>query len=471
MDIINVIKKLNKLNISELKLVFKKIYKNKKCPHFKKDIIIKLCEPFQMKYKIGGGRGGGRGGGHGGGRGGSRGGGRGGDITDLINMFTKLKLGVQIPTKNPKTKLNVIPVKEYVRTWNNSECNGGYKIDDDDNLLGKGADGWVYKAKGIDGKKVAIKVINISSFTRNGHFFYKTDVLNSFSSEIKLGLLGAEYEISPKIYDWWLCEYKGEIPTANPWGAKPNAQSDENYGLCSDFYPSKDPFGEGCKNVDTGFIVMERLTETLYDYIIRKSIEYKYKKIASKLHDLLKKLERCIFFMGIYPYDAHPGNWMLNKKGTLYMTDFGRIMHIKDIYETQIKSLKVKDKVVIYRDISSKHDEAGKKGIIKKFKGSFVEIELKDKTTVKIPKENILPLSNLDDLFNSFKRVIKKSVCFGAWNVGIKDNLDKNPLYIICSIFQNINITFHIYEKITNILKNWDDGITIQTVMAEISTV
>lgn len=105
MDIINVIKKLNKLNISELKLVFKKIYKNKKCPHFKKDIIIKLCEPFQMKYKIGGGRGGGRSSGRGGGRGGQ------------ILMFAS---AIVCRISEPQLSLGVVPPAHHRTVVNNS---------------------------------------------------------------------------------------------------------------------------------------------------------------------------------------------------------------------------------------------------------------------------------------------------------------------------------------------------------------
>jgi hypothetical protein len=460
--------RLTNLSTNELKIIFTKMYKNKKCPISKKDIISKLCSPLYKKYRMKRtlknnvsiqpykkGK---------------------YDITTLRNMFANLSLNeIQtvniLPIKFTTNNKFEVPTKENRHTWEHSDCNNGYMFKE---IIGKGSDGWVYKAT-KDSNTVAIKVVNLSSDiykntnTNKNLYVTKKQSLEEFRNEIKIGLIGQYYGISPKIYDFWICRYRPSVTIKKlPNNSKPNKQSLLDYQHCSDTYPKFNPFGNGCRNVDTGFVVMETLPITFYDYIKEKNSKGKFIQIARQLGNMINIIEKSIFYLGIVAYDAHLENWMLNNDERLYMTDFGRILHIKDIYKDVINSVKVGSEVVIFSDIQSNHNETLKIGTIIKNTGNYWRIKTRDNKIISIIKTNVFPADQFNEkMLRILKNVIRESVCHVHFTGPISTN-PVNPIMILCKIFKNFNITIEYIINLKNLMFNWDNGLDYDTVIKNI---
>ena len=468
-----IVNRLENLSNNDLKIIFKKMYGNsKECPRTKKDIISKLCEPLEhqkrLKYHMKRHR-------------------ENNmselpskksryDDTEISSMISNLSIGIipkinRIPIKFNTNNYYEVPTKENRKTWEHSNCNNDYQFKQ---ILGKGSDGWVYKA--IKNKRtVAIKVINLSSNesinTNTNKKFYvtKKQILNEFRNEIKMGLLGHHYGISPKIYDYWICRYRPKVKIKKlPDNSKPNSQSLLDYKLCSDRYPKFDPFGNGCRNVDTGFVVMETLPITLYNYIKEKTVKKEFIKIAYQLGNMINIIEKSILYLGIVAYDAHLNNWMLNNGGKLYMTDFGRISHIKDVYNDIIKSVKIGSKIVIFSDMDSDHDDTLKYGTVIKNIGNYWKIKTVDGTIVNILKTNVFPSKQFQDkMLPILKNIITESVC-NEIVIGKIPTNPVNPILILCKVFKNFNLTLQNIINIRDLLLNWDKGLNYNTVIKNI---
>ena len=402
---INVITRLKQLNKKQLQKICVILNKKYKKNDTKKDIILLLCTPFRTKYKM--------------------------ELEQprIPVIYTNFHHG------RGHMGMGVVPTKENPGTW--GYCTNGYTFSHEP--LGQGADGWVYKAT-KDGKTYAIKVVNLSStITQNDVRITRVEANRNFINEIELGGLAGEKLLAPRIYDAWICKYGMGIPTSLPINSKPGDQSILSYNKCTDKYPPFDPFGINCRHVDAGFVVMELMQTTFRDYLETLRHERKWVEMAHLLHRTLGILHASIWSLGIYAYDAHLGNWLINSKGKLFMSDFGRTLRISEYFEADISPIAVGRKVVLFSDVDHKYERglSGKVGIVTAVDKSVKMVKLLNDSKerdVQCPATNIFPYDLMGDtVFKLYSSIIKSSIC-GSYR---SDFMNDDPFTLLCHIFQD----------------------------------
>lgn len=403
---INVITRLKQLNKKQLQKICVILNKKYKKNDTKKDIILLLCTPFRTKYKM--------------------------EQSRISVIYTNFHHG------RGHVGVGVVPTKENPGTW--GYCTNGYTFSSEP--FGKGADGWVYQAT-KDGKTYAIKVVNLSStITEKDVQITRVEANRNFINEIELGRLAGTKRLAPRIYDAWICKYGIGSLTSLPINSKPGEQSILSYNKCTDEYPPFDPFGTNCKNVDAGFVVMKRMKTTFEDYLETLRSTRKWVEMAHLLQRTLGILHASIWSLGIYAYDAHLGNWLINSKGELFMSDFGRTLRISEYFKADIAKIAVGRKVVLFSDVDHQYESglSGKVGIVvavtaDKSVKMVKRLNDKKERVVQCPATNIFPFDLMGDtVFKLYSSIIKSSIC-GSYSSDFMN--DDDPFTLLCHIFQD----------------------------------
>ena len=212
---------------------------------------------------------------------------------------------------------------------------------------------------------------------------------------------------------------------------------------------------------------MEPMAMTFNDYLMNLQRRGDWVKIAILVAKLMAILEDSIFHLGIYAFDAHLKNWMVNSKGELFMTDFGRVGYISKMFEKEIENIRPGDRIITFTN-----DQWNPKGgsqlngkvltiisYLQRVDGyqNQVRVKLDNGKIFEFPKYNVFPEKIFyEKLFALYVKTFQESICY---NITSSNKL--NPLSFVCELFKNHYKIFEnpqIYRRLAFVLISWKNG-------------